>query len=167
MQQSPFGDWRVIDHYENRNEMLTHYAAVIQEKQREYQWVYGNHYLPHDAKSKDMKSGKDVVAILQPFVQPRSIIVVPRVDKVSTRVDIVRQNLPKCYFDAKKCAKGLDALKSYRYDWKESRSQFSPEPVHDWASNSADAFGQILQYYKRADGGRSVIQYGTNDDSFA
>lgn len=167
MQQSPFGDWRVIDHYENRNEMLTHYASVIQEKQRQYQWVYGNHYLPHDARSKDLKSGKDVVSILQPFVQPRSIIVVPRVDKVSTRIDIVRQNLPKCYFDAKKCAKGLDALKSYRYDWRELKSQFSPEPVHDWASNSADAFGQILQYYKRADGGRSVIQHSTLDDSYA
>lgn len=167
MQQSPFGDWRVIDHYENRNQMLTHYASILQEKQREYQWVYGNHYLPHDAKSKDLKSGKDTVQILSPFVTPGSIVVVPRVDKVATRIEIVRQNLSKCWFDTKKCAKGLDALKSYHYDWREKAEQFSPEPVHDWASNSADAFGQILQHYKRMDNRPSVRNYELQDDPYS
>jgi hypothetical protein len=45
---------------------------------------------------------------------------------------------PSCWFDEDKCDDGLQALRHYRY--KVSEGQYSNEPVHDWASDGADAF---------------------------
>jgi phage terminase large subunit len=46
----------------------------------------------------------------------------------------------KCWFDAEKCADGLQALKHYRYEYDEELRTFKKEPRHDWASHPADAF---------------------------
>jgi phage terminase large subunit len=52
----------------------------------------------------------------------------------------VRSLLPHCWFDADKCARGVEALKLYRSDYDERHSVLRPRPVHDWTSLCADAF---------------------------
>ena len=37
----------------------------------------------------------------------------------------------------------LEALKAYRRDWDEEKMIFSEQPVHDWSSDFADAFGYM------------------------
>ena len=46
----------------------------------------------------------------------------------------------KCWFDADRCAPGLEALTQYRKRWNERLKQFEGTPEHDWASHGADAF---------------------------
>ena len=51
-----------------------------------------------------------------------------------------RRTLPLAWFDAQRCAKGLDCLRSYRADWDEKLRTFRLTPKHDWASHGADAW---------------------------
>ena len=48
--------------------------------------------------------------------------------------------LARCWFDAGKCARGLEALRHYRCEWDPRRQAFRERPLHDWASHGADAF---------------------------
>jgi phage terminase large subunit len=43
------------------------------------------------------------------------------------------------WFDATKCEAGINALKSYVYDYNDKKKTRSNEPKHDWASHTSDA----------------------------
>jgi phage terminase large subunit len=57
--------------------------------------------------------------------------------------------IPKCWFDAKKCARGIDALKLYRSEFDEKLQSFKPRPLHDWTSHAADAFRYLAMAFDR------------------
>ena len=57
---------------------------------------------------------------------------------------------PRCYFDAGNCADGIDALSNYRREWVDKLGQLSAQPLHDWASHGADAFGEMALTVKEA-----------------
>jgi hypothetical protein len=46
----------------------------------------------------------------------------------------------ECWFDAEKCARGIDALKLYRAQYDDKLQALRPRPVHDWTSHAADSF---------------------------
>jgi hypothetical protein len=48
--------------------------------------------------------------------------------------------IPLAKFDAARCARGIDALKSYQAEWDENLRTFKKTPLHDWSSHGADAF---------------------------
>jgi hypothetical protein len=43
-------------------------------------------------------------------------------------------------FDEAGCYNGLKALKSYKREFDEEKKAFRDKPLHDWASNYADAY---------------------------
>jgi len=51
----------------------------------------------------------------------------------------VRRLLPRCWFDAEDCARGLEAIRHYRCEWDAKRQCFRDRPLHDWSSRGADA----------------------------
>jgi phage terminase large subunit len=55
-------------------------------------------------------------------------------------INEVRLLLPRCWFDAERCARGLEALRHYRSEWDERRQALRERPLHDWSSHAADAF---------------------------
>ena len=59
---------------------------------------------------------------------------------ICLRPAAVRVFLPKCWFDAEKCARGIDALKLYRAEYDDKLQALRPRPVHDWTSHAADSF---------------------------
>ena len=63
-------------------------------------------------------------------------------------INSARLLLPRCYFDRKKCADGIEALRQYRADFDEKAKTFRDKPRHDWASHSADAFRYMAMAYK-------------------
>jgi hypothetical protein len=69
----------------------------------------------------------------------RSITLAPS-HFVEDGIEAVRVFLPKCWFDAQKCARGIDALGLYRAEYDDKRATLKPRPVNDWASHAADAF---------------------------
>jgi phage terminase large subunit len=58
---------------------------------------------------------------------------------VTQGINALRTVFPQLWFDADKCAAGLLALKSYRYDSKPGDPELSLNPVHDASSHAADA----------------------------
>lgn len=127
------GEIRVIDFYENHGYPLSHYHEVLQKKG--YRYEYDG--VPHDAKVRELGSGRTRVETLVDL--GRNPRLVPS-HKVEDGINAVRQVLPRCWFDAAKCAKGLKALKHYQKEWDEDKRCFKDAPLHDWTSHAADAF---------------------------
>jgi phage terminase large subunit len=124
---------RLIDYYEASGAGLDHYARTLQ--QRGY--AFGEHILPHDARVQEMGSGKTRVETLQGLgIRPR---VLPA-HRLEDGINEVRLLLPRCWFDAGKCARGLEALRHYRSECDARRQDFRAQPLHDWSSHAADAF---------------------------
>lgn len=125
-----------VDYYEDHGKQLGHYAKILHEKP----YTYGGHYWPHDGKNRDFsgREGEDRRDTGQ-RLGVRPIYIVPRGD-IDDGIDSARRLFSQCWFDAKNCAKGLDALASYHKEWDEDRKEFRQRPFHDWASHGADAF---------------------------
>ena len=136
---------RFIDFIEANNKDLTYFAKAIQDRG----YTYDRHYLPHDAGSKHLASGgKSVRSLLGDLLPGHQFDVVPKTTSLVSSINQTRAALASCWFDEDKCADGIAALEAYRREWDEKLGDFKPEPLHDWASNSADAFRQFAQGYR-------------------
>jgi len=124
---------RLIDYYEASGAGLDHYARELQRRG----YAYGEHILPHDARVQELGSGKTRVETLTGLgFRPR---VLPS-HRLEDGISAARLLLARCWFDAAKCARGLEALRHYRCEWDPRRQAFRERPLHDWASHGADAF---------------------------
>ena len=65
--------------------------------------------------------------------------VVPQ-KSVADGLQNVRTLLPRCWFDADKCKKGIESLINYKRKWNKKTNAFSETPLHDEFSDDADAF---------------------------
>lgn len=130
---------RLIDYYENFGVGLDHYAKAL----RERPYVYGEHILPHHAQVADLSTGRSRLQTLALLgIHGR---VLAREPNVEDGINAVRNLLPRCWFDADKCARGLDALRQYRCDYDAERKIYSARPRHDWTSHAADAFRYLAR----------------------
>jgi len=132
-QVSPAGDRRFVDFYEASGEGLPHYAAVLQ--QRGY--VYGKHYAPHDIAVKEWAGG--VTRIEAARGLGIRFDVVPR-QTVEDGIEAARLLIPRAWFDAARCKRGLECLRAYHKEFDETRQAWRERPEHDWSSHAADAF---------------------------
>lgn len=135
--QSNGSGWDVIDYYANTSVGIEHYVREL--KDRGYN--YGEHLLPHDADNELLVSSTGSIAETVRGMAPGwEVRIVPRTKSVANDINEVRQILPLCRFDKERTAKGVDALRSYRRVWDEKLKAYRDTPLHDWASDPADAF---------------------------
>ena len=128
------GEWRLIDYIEDSGVGLSHYTDLIRE--RPYR-EYAMHLLPHDAAVKELGSGMSRTEVFTSLgLQPWRIV---RAHSVADGINAVRMVLPKAWFDAERCAKGINALRHYRREWNEAGQTWRSSPVHDFASHGADS----------------------------
>jgi len=127
------GETRVIDYYEMSGEGLAHYAKVLQNKP----YVYGQHHAPHDIRVRELGSGKSRLEQAQAL--GINFDIVPNIP-IDDGIAAVRASFPLCWFDAVKCARGLDCLANYHREWDEDRLDWRMRPEHDYSSHAADAF---------------------------
>lgn len=140
-------EYRVIDFYENRGFALDHYLKVIQDKP----YIYGDDWLPHDAENELLASKLTIAQQMRAI--GRKVRITPKI-KVSEGINAVRTLFPNTYFDADKCADGLNRIRRYCYEVDPDTGQFSRDPLHDDNSNAADALRYLavaLKEPKRAD----------------
>ena len=131
--QSVGMQYRVIDFYQNSLQPLQHYLQLLQGRG----YVYGKHYLPHDARAKQLGTGRSIQEQME--AAGLRIEIVPQLSIVDG-INAARSVFNVCWFDAEKCAEGLNSLRHYRYDLDADTGRFSKVPLHDWASHAADAF---------------------------
>lgn len=128
----------VIDYLENSGQPLSWYAGELHKKP----YAYGEHILPHDAEAKELQTNRSRTDTLRGLNLNVRVLKANGAERVlvADGINAVRTILPRCWFDAEKCAKGIDALKAYRREWDEKLKTFHDRPVHDWASHPADSF---------------------------
>lgn len=131
--------------YENSGEPLAHYVQVL--KDRGY--TYGTHYLPHDAEHVRLGATADSTkswrAMLEDLWPGSRFEIVPRVEDVMLGITQTRNVFAGAWMDAEGCADLISALENYRKEWDEKLQVYRDRPLHDWASNYADAFRQFGQ----------------------
>jgi hypothetical protein len=49
---------RLVDYYENSGMGLDHYAQVLHDRRMKHRFKYGEHYLPHDIKHRELTTGQ-------------------------------------------------------------------------------------------------------------
>jgi len=139
----PLGkSFHFIDYYESAGYGLEHYAKVLKEKP----YVYGNHWMPHDAAQREMtnseiaKSRREVAEDLG--LKPIEIVKRARNMDMILQVHIpaARNILSQCWFDRDKCSRGIMALENYRAQYDEEKKILNNRPLHDWSSHGASAF---------------------------
>lgn len=150
--QSVRNQHRMIDYYETSGSSIPDVIAEI----RKLRYNYGAFVLPHDASVRDLSTGE---ARIQHFYRLgcRNVRAVPRVGSKMESINAARVKIGTTWFDLEKCKKGIKALSNYKKSWDEKRQAFSNTPLHDWASNGADAFQQFGMG-SRPDSGRSSTE---------
>lgn len=147
---------RVIDYMEGEGEGIAYYIRELQKKG----YVWGTHYLPHDAEVREMTTGvtrKETAESLG--LNP--IMIVPKLP-VDDGIDAVRNIFSKCWFDKTRCELGLKALKNYKKEYDEKRLVWKNAPVHNWASHGADAFRYLAVGFGEY-GGMNLGTYNVHD----
>ena len=130
-------EFRLIAYYENRGHALQHYIDHLRTVAEERGYVYGEHWLPHDARNELLASKRTIEQ--QMWDAGHRVRIVPKLT-IAAGIDAARLLFSRCWFDEDLCADGLQALRNYRYDIDDATQQFSKNPLHDWASHGADAF---------------------------
>lgn len=135
------GRKRFIDYESGVMQEVAYYAKKLQEKP----YVYGRHHLPHDADHNDytLKTYKKHMYELG----VKDIEIVARIPHLNEGIRLTRDMLPTCEFDEERCAEGILALESYRYEYDEDMGTYT-RPRHDWASHPADAIRQCAQGFR-------------------
>lgn len=132
---------RIIDYYEASGEGLEHYAKVLSGKP----YTYGNHYLPHDVKVKELGTGKSRLETLMSLGIRATVVADHRRED---GINAARMILNRCWFDAEKTKHGVECLRQYRKEWDDKLKAFKRSPLHDWASHGADGFRYLAMGLK-------------------
>jgi len=124
----------LIDYLEGSGEGLPYYAKELAKKN----YLYGMHYAPHDIKVREMGSGRSRRETARKL--GIEFQVVKKVAYKEEAIEAARNIFALCWFDAKRCARGIDALENFKKEYDDKRKVFLNQPVHDWAMHGADAF---------------------------
>ncbi|WP_202841974.1 terminase large subunit domain-containing protein [Luteimonas saliphila] len=134
---------RFLHAYENSGESLAHYAAYLLQMSQERGYVYGTHYLPHDAENKSLQTGKSALDALRKLLPGHRFVVVKRTEQLKTGIDQTRAAFASAWIDSDECIGLVAALDAYRKKWDPKQEVFLDNShVHDRYSNYADAFRQ-------------------------
>jgi hypothetical protein len=125
-----------IDFFEAHGKPLDFYADEIESRK----WKVKKHWLPHDARARTLVTGSSVIEQLSYRFGSANVKIGPKLSLLDG-VQAARWLLQK---DGTRihpaCGVGLDALRSYHYEFDEDTKAYSAKPEHDWSSHAADAF---------------------------
>lgn len=156
------GEVHVLESYSASGMSLSHYATQITgrettidivggeikvtigedvpelEHRRAYR--YETHWLPHDAKARQLAAGgKSTEQQLRAVLGWGNVREAPNL-KVEDGIQAARTVFARCWFDLERAVDGLKALRRYRREAQADEVSLKRSPVHDWASHLADAF---------------------------
>lgn len=139
---------RFINFIEGWGESYSYYVKQMQAMG----YVWGTHYLPHDAAHKRQQGHK----VASPEDELRELgiggdwTIVPVVDEVIHGIQKTRDAFGSMFFDTEKTALGIAHLGNYRKTWDKARGAWkihTPSKI-DGHSEAADALRQFAQGYE-------------------
>jgi hypothetical protein len=133
------GEIRVLEYHSSNGQPVAYYTGLIQSKP----YVYGTHWLPHDARAKTLASGgKSIIEQISNKIPLESLKIVPNLS-LQDGIQATRLALMRAWFDADKCQDGIECLRQYQREYDEDKKMFRDKPRHDWTSHGADAFRML------------------------
>jgi phage terminase large subunit len=129
---------RAIDYFETSGEGL---QQVVRAAIAAKPCVFGTHHLPHDVMVRELgAAGRSRLETLG-SLGIGSVSVGAAMDP-EERINAARLMIPITWFDAERCAVGLERLRGYRKRWSRATRSYLG-PLHDESSHGADAFGEF------------------------
>ena len=131
--QEAANGFNVIDYHEAQGEHLDFYIEMFREKGYRYEEIW----VPHDAVAKTLATKRSTIEQMLDAGFPCRKV--PRLAR-QHGIDAVRLVLPSCFIDQEKCFSGVEALRAYARKFDPLSKSYSKDPLHNWASDGADAF---------------------------
>ena len=126
----------ILDYHEASGQAIGTIIEEVQEIASKKKYQLKDFWLPHDAYSKSLETGKSIVETFWKYgLNTR------RVPDVGIRsgISALRTMFKYMRFHQTNTVQGVEALKAYKYLWSDKNQCFSSEPVHDWSSHASDA----------------------------
>jgi phage terminase large subunit len=128
--------------------LLDYYEAVGQPLATHINWLRDNGYgrsqcvLPHDGAAHDKVFDATYEGALR--TAGFDVVVVPNqgAGAAMQRIEAARRLFPQMYFNAERCAAGIDAVGWY-HEKRDAERGIGLGPNHDWSSHGSDAFGLV------------------------
>lgn len=109
-------------------------------------YKYWMHIAPHDIRVHEYSTGTTrFETALQMWIK---FCIAPNIS-ISDGINQVRNILHRCWFDEVKTIKWFDALWNYIREFDEKNWMFREKPLHNWASNPADAFRYLAIFFEK------------------
>ncbi len=114
---------------------ISHYIQYIKDYFKKNRLRPGKIWLPHDARARNLQTGRSTVEIfvssdLRPSIVPEL--------SLQDGIAATRELFPLYYFNEAETEDVILALKTYHRKYDEDRKVYTDEPVHDWSSHYAD-----------------------------
>lgn len=137
VQAGPF-EYRLIDYLQASAHTIDWYIREMQSRG----YMYGTDWLPWDigTHATQMGSGRSIEELMR--LAGRKVRITPKLP-VADGINAARTIFPVCWFDAERCADGIQALRHYRYGEVVKTGSPTREPLHDVNSHGADAFRYV------------------------
>ena len=141
------GEIRVLDHHSSNGQAIPYYTGLIKQKEEEFGYTYGIHWLPHDARAKTLASGgKSIIEQISTKIDIKQLKIVPNLS-LQDGIQASRLALNRTWFH-NRCEEGIECLRQYQREWDDDKKVFRDRPKHDWTSHSADAFRYLSIVWK-------------------
>ena len=148
--QVVYGEIRVLDHHSSNGQAIPYYTGLLAQKEDQYGYKYGYHYLPHDARAKTLASGgKSIIEQIATKIDIKHLKIVPNLS-LQDGIQATRLALTRCWFD-NKCDELIECLRQYQREWDDDKKVFRDRPKHDWTSHSSDAMRYLSLVWKDED----------------
>lgn len=128
--QKHSSELRIIEYIEDNRRTLDSYSAEL--KSKNLNW--GNVYLPHDARHKNIQTGKSAEEIMQALGW--TVRITPNMS-VEDGIRLTRMSFGRLYFDKSKTARLVQCAKRYRRAISQTTNE-PGAPLHDEWSHGAD-----------------------------
>ena len=144
------GEIRVLDHHSSNGQAIPYYTGLIKQKEEEFGYKYGIHWLPHDARAKTLASGgKSIIEQISTKIDIKQLKIVPNLS-LQDGIQATRLALNRTWFH-NRCEEGIECLRRYQREWDDDKKVFRDRPKHDWTSHSADAMRYLAIVWKDED----------------
>ena len=130
--------WNMIKYFEATDYGLDWYIQQLFEIRDQMGWRFGRHWAPHDIENRELMTA--VTRWQQALDLGVRFEKVVRTENKAASIQSARRQFGQVWFDKAGCEVGLKHLDNYRKQWDSIRGVWRDQPLHNRASNGADAF---------------------------
>lgn len=140
--QSCGNEIHIINMYRNQGEGLQHYIKWLRDQEEKHQYVFGDHFAPHDIQVREFAAGAQTRLQIAKDLGI-NFRIAPNIP-ISEGIETVRGMFPRFWIDNGKCSYLIKAIENYHKSYNERLNVYSERPLHDWSSHSCFVGGTIV-----------------------